>query len=93
MAQVRRKVRQDVETPAQGESAPTAPVTLATGDEPSLPSPALDLQQTLGQVWRKPIDEEVSRWSPRSTLALSGGVSLALWAAIASAAWTLVPHR
>jgi hypothetical protein len=94
MAQARRKLRQDLGKPPQSKAPPRAPVNLATGDEPSSTSPALDLQQKVGEAWRRrTIDDHASRWSPRSTLLLSGGVSLALWAAIATAAWTLVPHR
>ena len=38
--------------------------------------------ELLTSVWRGHPPEERGRWSPRATLAMSGGLSLLLWGAI-----------
>ena len=52
----------------------------------SHPSPARSLQRDLASRWNQPATGEAERrWTPRSALLLSGGVSLLLWGAIAAA--------
>jgi len=55
----------------------------ADADSPAADSPARSLQARVAQVIVEHPAESAPRWAPRATLALSGGISLLLWAALA----------
>jgi len=57
--------------------------TAALSRDANVTSPARALQERLAEEWR-PVEtnDDGRRWSPRATLALSGGISLLLWGAI-----------
>jgi hypothetical protein len=64
-------------------------VRAAAASDAEVPSPAIAIQQELDRQLRTQAGAaaDANRWSPRATLAFSTSVSLALWAAIAAAAW------
>ena len=75
-----------LETDTQVRAVRRPPVLRAqVGDSPA-DSPARTVQERLAEDYRLVTDpDDGRRWSPRATLAFSGGMSLALWAAIALA--------
>ena len=89
MAEPRRKPEGE---PVASPAAQPAKAHLAVareGDQPSL-SPALELQEQLMAAWNEARRlDDGRRWSTRSTLLFTGGVSTALWGGIAAAAWAL----
>jgi hypothetical protein len=79
----RRPVRVSPEADPQTIAGRPSPVAQAqVGDAPT-DSPARTLQERLAEDYRSVTDlNDGRRWSPRATLALSGGISLVLWAGI-----------
>jgi hypothetical protein len=79
----RKSARVGPEADAQTVAGRLSPVAQAqVGDAPT-DSPARTLQERLAEDYRSVTDlDDGRRWSPRATLALSGGISLALWAGI-----------
>jgi hypothetical protein len=63
-------------------------VRVASVVDEQVPSPATAMQILLARRLGEIPDEQSSgRWTPRRTIAVSASVSLALWAAIAAAAY------
>ena len=79
----RKSVRTGPEAVAQTVADRRSPIAQAqVGDAPA-DSPARRVQERLAEDYRSVTDpDDGRRWSPRATLALSGGISLALWAGI-----------
>jgi hypothetical protein len=67
--------------PAPRRARRAAPRVAASDSTPQ-DSPALALQADLSARWEVDGEYAGPRWSPRRTLALAGGVSLAVWLAI-----------
>lgn len=82
----RRLVRESGASDAHTIAGRSSPVAEAqVGDSPA-DSPALTVQERLAEDYISVTDlDDGRRWSPRATLALSGGISLALWAGISLA--------
>jgi len=85
-----KKVDAGSPDPADSESetllslSPT--LGLADGSHSDIPSPARALQQRLLDDLTAEgvdLDDDGRRWAPRTTLLFCGGVSLALWGAVA----------
>src|SRR5579864_8059102 len=72
-------------SPASSELPPEPAARIAQPGQASSASPARTLQAHLDEAWRVPSYGAARRWSPRATLALSGGISLLLWGGIALA--------
>jgi hypothetical protein len=82
----RKSARVGPEADAQALAGGAPSVAQArVGDAPA-DSPARTLQERLAEDYGalRGLDDG-RRWSPRATLALSGGISLALWAGIGMA--------
>jgi hypothetical protein len=79
--------RQDRQPSPRAEIKQSA-VRSAAPSDAEVPSPAIAIQQELDRQLRAQAGgAEPARWSTRSTLVFSASVSLALWAAIAAAAY------
>lgn len=92
MAQVRQKsaAPQDAPLRASRSSRPEY-LSQASGDEVGAASPALGLQNRLGDAFAvQPDADDDRRWSPRTTILLSGGIAFTLWLALAGAVWALL---
>jgi hypothetical protein len=50
--------------------------------DPSVASPARSRQELIEAAWRERAAQPGRRWSPRATLAFSGGAALLLWGMI-----------
>jgi len=62
----------------------------ASGSESSAASPALGLQQQLGDAFNAPSTaDDGHRWSPKATILVSGGAAAGLWLAIAAGVWAI----
>jgi hypothetical protein len=68
----------EVETPVRRRSS----ARLASSEDMDVASPARELQTKLYGDWDGKRLDSGRRWSPRATLALSGGIALLLWGAI-----------
>jgi hypothetical protein len=76
-----RKIEAQPGQPAPRRGRRAAP-KVAAADATPKESPALALQADLAARWEMDGEYHGPRWSPRRTLALTGGVSLALWLVI-----------
>lgn len=88
MPQTHRKHRVVQNEPVPPEPQREFPRVADQGHpESATPSPALSLQERLSEAWREPplAPQTDRRWSPRATLLFGGGISLGLWAALATA--------
>jgi hypothetical protein len=82
----RRSARVSPEVDAQAFAGRSSSVARAQDGDAPTDSPARAMQERLAEDYRFVTDpDDGRRWSPRATLALSGGISLALWAGVALA--------
>jgi len=78
-------------TPVAAPNAGTASPLLRPSNpaDATVESPARRRQELVEAVWGAPAAPEGRRWSPRATLAVSGGIALALWGVIGLAIYAI----
>ena len=81
-----RKLSMDVASQTDAPSIrPTPQPRLSTASDAALASLDRGRQERLESVWKSGAANRGARWSPRATLAVSGGVGLLLWGLVALA--------
>jgi hypothetical protein len=81
--------RKAPETAQDRPDTPSPAVRIVNAGDTAAPSPAVALQHGLEQHLRNQAAvESTARWPVRRTLAFSGSIGLALWAALAAIAFS-----